>query len=1379
MRKQNLKKILVVLFTLIMVFVLCLSLFACAVKDSVENDDDTKDTTSTTDTAILKNGTFSGYTGTSAPYAPSSNTWKTSSSSSIKTNYMGIIHADHLYAAESADRPWKNIANPGKANEDDEDSTVFMIYNEEEDTSTVYQSFTTSIGGYYKITLNFKVVGGVDELVGGAYVTFSGDVMKKFGPFTPQEDNSWQTITMYIESNRAEAQSITVTMSLGDSQFSKKANGCAFFDNVVATKIQKSDYDKAKEGEANDLTGFYTMTNGSDPDFINTASDANIATPNAWTRVIGKDDSGNTLSTNYLHAGVANLDKFDDWKNYIGNSEDEENVSPMTPYEFLSEKGTLDSYGYSFSTDSRILMISNFEATQKAQSNTAAYTAVGYTSKSSLAIELGKYYELKVWVYTDLVNFDYDAENKRSDEDIDFGARIVLTGIGDDAVIEDINTNKEWVEYTFVIVGHEYRTKSLGIELWLGNGVEGENKLACGTVLFDNIRLVEMGEINNRDEVLDHYNDVANSNPNTWKVVDIKSLSGSNLTEGNGGIDNPNFTELDENDLPMGWDLSVINDVKASVSEGKNTVANPDVIVSVINTKNEELSAEATDDPSAYWKEHYGITANPGAPYPTLDNVLMINNVNASAYQLKMPESFEILPNLHYRVGLWIKTVGIKEGTGATITLMNDTTDSAMSTFKTVNTENYENELTNDYAEYVFYVQGSNFQSSDIDGDTIKASLILSLGSGHALDSSSYVGGALFIANINIEKVTNSEYKQASSKTNDYVKTNTLAVSKGTVSNGSFNSFEYDEKKIDPETGYQTGLLKPSNWTLNSSIDTNDVVSGVLNTNNTSFIDEFFGTGYQVYTAWATGDIVRPIDFGKPNVLAIDVQNPTKASLVYSSSSISLSMNSYYMFKMNAMVDGLTAQIAIEANNNSVPVFYTMGGDSYENDTLWEEITFFVQTGALAAPSITIKIYVGDFETDNATKYDDEDEENQAPTYTGRMFVDNVTYYSITESEYLDGKAEYSRSYMTDSFDTTSLPQSVVGPNSATWTGSGEKYSSGSNLAKEENWQYAGIAVKGSTEPDSFYMAEEVEVEDEDSDETKKEWQKIEGTELTTDDIWRADDSNVLIINNQRASYFKFQNKSSISLDANSYYKLTIIAKTVGVAQDKFAYVEVKNSTDTYRIKVNTEYTAKIADGKLVYDEDGNVVYEPAESNEWTTYTFFFKTAQSSKMTGVTISMILGTSDDKVQGTALFDNVCFEKLEDSTEFDTAYSSIYELDEDGKAKVDEDGKYIEVEGADIYRLTNRVIRNDDQPKDAEPEEPETPVEKAPTNFAAWAIPTIIIAAIMIVVIVIWLIRRFVPKGFFKRKKTVDYARVDEEDSKKADKHDKNSSDDFKD
>lgn len=1376
MKKTNFKNFLIILFTIVMVCVLCLSFVACDNNnvETPDKDDNGSDTATTSETTLIKNGTFATYTGSSAPFT--AGTWKTSSSSSIKTNFKGVVHADDLFAAESATTDWANISNPGKANEDDEDSAVYMIYNVQEDVSTVYQSFTTAIGGYYKITVQFKAVGGVeDDLVDGAYITFSGNVYKQFGPFKPVENNGWRTVTLYVEASRVETQSITITMSMGDSKTSTKATGCVFFDNANVEQIQQSDYKSAQDTDGNELVDFYSMLTP-DGDFINNMSVANPATSNTWSKNIGKDNEGNSVSTNYLQSGIVDIAKFDDWKSLIGEKEAESNVSPKTPYQFVTDNGTASAYDY-LSDDTNLLLITNFPAIAKAQSNSSAYTAVGYSAKSSMAIEVGTYYELKVWVYTDLVNFDFDAENKVSTDPIDFGAKIAVTGVGENTYFENINTNKQWVEYTFAIVGHEYRTKSIGLELWLGNGEQGQSKLACGTVLFDNVRLIQKGTFTDstRQSVIDNYSNVATANPDTTKVIDIKSLSDSSMTENT--IKNPNFQTKDENGLPTDWTLGIVNDVHANISEGSTKIDNPDIIVDIINVNNSNTALEGKSDEEKkeYWQSNYGIDENPQLPYENLDNILIINNKIASAYQLKLPTNIEFKPNLQYRIGLWIKTMGVPEGTGATITLKNETADSTINSFTKVNTADYKNEITNGYAEYVFYVQGSNFVSNDMVDDTISASLTVNLGDGNALDSSAFVSGALLIANINIEQVNYSEYKKASSSSNSYVKTKSLATSQGTVSNGSFNSFEYDDSSIDPDTGRQTDFLKPSNWTLNSSLDKDDVKSGIVNTNQIDFINEKFGDNYQIYTNWATSDITKPVDLGKPNVLAIKAVNEIESSLVYTSSSVSLSKESFYVFKIYAMADGMVGTIGVTANNNSVPMYYKV-----PNDNAWHEIIFTVKTGSLASPSITIKLYAGDYATDSEADY----EEGSEPKYQGNLFFDSITYYTVEEDVYNAANDELKSSYTVDSFDTTSKPTTVTGPSSSMWTGAGEKNSSSNNRANEEDFQYAGIIIKGSSEPDTFKKTEDVKYTDEEDGEEKTKVETIEGSVLTNEQIWVNDDSAYLMINNQKASYYSYKNKSSISLDSNSYYKLTVAARTIGIKNGEFATIKVENSKETFESKVNTEYAPKLdANGKIVYDEDGAIVYEAAASNDWTTYTFYFKTAESTKMSSVYITMLLGTSDAKVQGTVFFDNVELKKLDDATEFNNFYSSIYVVDEDGKATVDENGKYVEQENADKLLLTNKVIRadDDDAAKEEDKKDEEENTENKDTSYLWIVISSLVVAVVLIVAVIIYLVRKFVPKHHvsFKRKKKVEYSR--DENGVKDTKNDVNddSDTDFKD
>ena len=170
-------------------------------------------------------------------------------------------------------------------------------------------------------------------------------------------------------------------------------------------------------------------------------------------------------------------------------------------------------------------------------------------------------------------------------------------------------------------------------------------------------------------------------------------------------------------------------------------------------------------------------------------------------------------------------------------------------------------------------------------------------------------------------------------------------------------------------------------------------------------------------------------------------------------------------------------------------------------------------------------------------------------------------------------------------------------------------------------------------------------------------------------------------------------------------------------------------------------------------------------------------------MSSVYVSMILGKSDAKVQGTAFFDNVSLSKLNDATEFNAAYSSIYVVDEDGNATVDADGKYVQTEDADKYLLTNRVIRADDaKSKDDDHNHDHDHDEKKTGNNLTWLLITsIVIGGILVIVIVVMLIRKFVPKNLFKRKKKVEYSRkeISDKDDNKSTDTEKTDTPDFKD
>ena len=1376
------KKNIVTLSLIVLVIVLCaalsLSLFACKEETTATNNStsNTDNTESETATVLVSNGDFTATSGSSVPYTATG--WTGKSANDSKQTVAGVIHTGDLYSTENATSAWAGIADPGKAKESDKDSAIYMIYNGEANYYTVSNKFTAAIGAYYKVTADFNSIGNSQGAEGGAFVTINGNAYHKFGPFLPSTEG-WQTVTIYIEASVIAEESVEIVLSLGDK--TTDAIGVAYFDNVVAEKITKADYDAFTVSNA-DLEAKVSMT-FADGDFVNNTGVSNPTDSEVWSKSIGKGDDNTSAITTYVKSGVVNVDEFDSWKEYVGEKEDEANLNPGTPYDIYKNDHE------DLSSDRNILMITSFPAiahVTSAETSKNAYTAVGYANEYKFAIELGSYYELKVWVKTDLINYEYvtPTEEAEASDINNSGAWLKLTGLSSEAVIKNIDAN-EWTEYTFVIIGHEFRTKSINLELWLGQGGRNGNELACGTVYFDNIRLYKKGTFTaeTKQNVLDAYKNVSLYNPTFTCLVDAASINGANVTE-NTDISNPNFNVLDEEVLPEGWNLNLADGVKGNVSVNETDDAtDADVIVRVINTKNAEALAtaevekEGKDDEEyaaalkQWWLDKYGIEENPSVPSEALDPVLMINNVIASAYTMTLDTDITIVKNLHYRLALWVKTAGVDESTGATISLVSD--GASLSSFTKVNTAKYENETTNGYCEYVFYIQGANLVSLNGDDDDHKLSVKIELGSGNAFAPSTFIKGAIFIANVNIEQVTNDEYKAADTDS-DYLKQLSLTSStSATISNGSFNGYTYDDSKVDTgdsETqgsGYQTDYLEPTNWTKDSDL-ASTVKSGIVNINSYEFVKSEFGANYDFYNAWDNGvSNGRSVDFGAPNLLAINVPTDIKAQLAYKSSSISLTSDKYYIIKGYVRsVDGIVGEISVSANNNSYPLVQKI--TTSVNDG-WKEYVFAIQTGALTSASVTINIYIGNYSYDSVTEF----EEASTPKYHGILFLDSFSCTAVDQAKYnaVVENGGSNISYLVDTFSTTNDSKKVSAPKN--WTGSGEKVSS--SVANTENTQYAGIFTLADSDETILKLVKDETTGE--GEEATTEKVVIEGSTMTKADIFNSNGmedmtvgDGVLLINNQAASYANYKNTSSLTFAKNSYYKVSVYARTKDIEKGKYASIRVETGSDAskFEIPVNTEY-------RDIKNEKNEVVNYESIENKWQLFTFYVKTAESASTSNVYIYLTLGTSDEMIQGYAFFDNVSIVKLEDSAEFDAAYALRYVVDVNGVAEVDDNGKYKDAETAEEFLRNNRIIRADDAEKEEDTDtEEETPSDNNNTSSELlWLyITSIVIAALLIVVIVVYLIRRYAPKRPVKVKKTeVDYARKENElvEDKKEDEY----------
>lgn len=1310
MIKTKFKHITLVL--LIAVLSVAIALVAVACKDTTpaDNTTTTDDSSSTakTETPLITNGDFSSFDSGTAPFSPKSGTWSIAKLVSDKDYVAGIVSLNES-SYNNTKSAWGNLAYPGNPNTDDE--YALMIYNVDAGGIAYrHTSFKTTIGAYYKISVTFRVVAGEKTISddSGAFIKFYNDANTQFGPFGVTD--GWQTVTLYLQSSQSAQNNISFELSMGNADH--PTEGYVFFHDVTATKLTALQYADATVTDASKEAKVSLLL--SDPDFDMTTDTTSTypKSPSKWTGAAG-EGNGSAPSTTYTKAGIVSTEEeaFATWLDTIGDEKD----NPGAPE----------------GKSSTVLGISNDKALSTNGSTTleGAYTSYGYTAAHAINVEPGSYYLLSVWVYTDLNDpefieslFDNEEEEEaQSGDPIDhskFGANIRLKG-QTEVLFKDINTAKTWKQYTFVLLGDDYRAKQLYLSLWLGYGGTEDTTRASGSVYFDGITLQNMGAYGDRATIKAYYEDPGHANQAYTKVVDVRDLDDANLQKGM--IANANF---DAEEALSGWSSDPLNEVRIE----KN-----------VDYKVEVIDVDANEDKGQdWWKEQYSIDASPKAPYG-LSPVLMINLIHPGAYEFKSSDTWDILPNLHYRLAVWVKTTNIAEGKGISAYIKDASDDSTVLSLTTLNTASYSNELTNDYVELQFYIKGSDMTAVD-GNNTRKVYLDIQFGSGNNYSTSSFLTGQVFIANVNMEQVAYSEYNSVTTGT--YIAKSSSSSSTGTVSNGNFNSFSYDESKINLATGVQSDLLKSASFTTET---VSNLSSGILNINSAALINSLLGDGYNIYNAWDDSVVTdKPVDFGAPNLFVALTDNygkegakSIKANEILSSSTMSLSTNSYYIFKAYVRAVNAPVEIVLTTDsNNSSPLVYKTKGNGK-----WEEVVFAIESGLFASSSMKFKVYFGEYykqEEGGAWVHDS----SNADTYSGIAFLDSFAFYSITQAEFEALGAAATESFSVDGFNTLSVDTSKLASANG-WSGTP---SSPSNVL-------TGIYSQRYSTGIELPLKEDIESEpEEEGGDPVINTVNIEGKSLTVEQLFDTTGfdgvlgESVLVINNQKASHYQYALSTSLTLAANSYYHISVDAHSFYLEQKQNAIIKLTNDSDfIYSIAFNSDYQQKIENNVYVAD-----TYEEG-SHQWQTFHFYVATTSSS-ISSVKLYLILGETNADVQGDVAFDNVKLEKV-NKADFLAQYQLRYKLDAQGNLDLDADGNRQDAANSLSYLRNNRIVRlSDNETKTDETDDgdddntnTENNESQGEKNNLLWLyISSIAIAAILIVVIIVFLVRRYAPK-----------------------------------
>ena len=1434
---MNKKKFAVLALMMIALVVLTSAMFVACNKNDDNTTDDTTKTIEATKGLLISNGDFKVVDTSVKTYPRTITNWtggKTYSSGNYKDDVTaGAISLDKaLYDANKS--KWNDDNNSlynalvagGRYGDDDAIKNALMIYMPEQSEKdgkkvngpTAYgytsSSFTIAKGGYYKLSVDVltKDIKGSEPGTPGARIYVSSNTYAEFDAIDTQ--GQWVTYSVIIEGSPSSSSTLSVMLALGKYSLSYTTGlttGYAVFDNLTLTKLENGDeYAQAvlnektnNENAKTTTTATLKVSNGRF-DF-GTTSLSSSATPNGWSLVTGNSGSNDSAPSSLGYNAIIDASKFADNYNkysttyYTKSEADPDKKSSYVP------AGSLEAIANE-NNDNRIQkLIDGSVGTNVFMLSQQLMTAQGVKSSRSITIEKNKLYALSLNVYT------YGVHGA--------GASIILSGNdGKDIVIKGISaapsdnvfigstkidsnsyaagtdqgvTTDGWKTYTFYIQGNQFKDYSYNMTVWLGTEGTSSNTAveytnwnsdktqttykANGT--FSNGWLF-MDELNLKEIAADDVPSTLVKDANDKQTLDLTEagmsayeglkvdLTTTNMSPFDGMLANTTGTSsqegidviADTNGIPQGWVSNFdLTDSKAPLAKG------------LVSEGVVELEKDAL-------------------PYDTVDkHAYQIKITGDSRYEIET-QTFTIEKNKFYRISVWVKTIDVKETSGAYVYLVKkgDTVkdDSTLTTFSQINTNSDENGFDaylNDWCELTMLVKGS-------EKEDVTVSLKFALGSGDRWASSTLTSGSMFVANVNGASISQTVYDNTSTGT--YVKNVNLASASSsyTFTNGAFD--DYDTKDENLEEGKslneQNVAATPSNWTfsdktLKPNTSESNLVAGIVALNTTdnksfshsdqttavfpnvapSVFDSFYGNFYDVNTDLAS------FPGKKAQLLAIGSNNGTTGYAAgFSSGSVTLSANGYYALSVYARTVGnttfsiyLTGESSVDSTNESGASAFVETKTASESE--WAKYTFYIRTGQ-SSVSVKLNLWLGQDTTYGTVEGETSELQAENAKSNGTVFFDNVTYNTIDEDTY--DKAETSDvvnetihklSFLTDSFDSLSSAvesrKELSTPNGWTGTVSGTTSSkatkSGIVYADRNFYEVEtvdGVDYARILGADYTVDSDEATPTDEEIAEAKKE-ARFEGktdeeiiATLKEEKVVALKKANwipvsvleaksgkqMLVINNTEKSAYTYTS-STFTLKEASFYEISVWVKTYGMSNDD----DISGANVELYLG-----SANESDKPFAF-----TAIKGADTKEWTKYTFVVKTMDDD-VTSVTVKLSLGKYESETvdgettvtgitSGYAMFDDVTIKQVDEA-----AYD---------KAVTDSE--------TDSTLLTRQVSNetkgsSDDNNNNGNNE---TPSKTFNTEALWWMVPTIVLAVLIIVVVIVYVVRK-VRKPISKKK-----------------------------
>ena len=585
-------------------------------------------------------------------------------------------------------------------------------------------------------------------------------------------------------------------------------------------------------------------------------------------------------------------------------------------------------------------------------------------------------------------------------------------------------------------------------------------------------------------------------------------------------------------------------------SSATGSITNSKLKSGVISTNADTFTAN---------QKEYGLGALPNSVTNPNNYVYMINSGTTSTRAGISSKEFTLDANSHYIISVDVATsLPVYEDSATTeidsIASVYLSGGDINESFTAINTNKT-------WKTYNFYITTNSFEST-----SVKLEMWLGV-----KNLKSSVGAVLF-DNAKAVKYDNREF---------HTRVNSVSFTSET---NKFADYSLHTTELITNSDFEDITL--SGWTMtNANHNMSKVFTGITPLDN-SFDREKVG-------------VDNPgTDLVYNNTKALFINNTDVAGVAYTSDKFTIKRQSYYKISMYVKTVGITdggATISMIPKNEDLSavtfssVKTTTSTNSITND--WTRYTFYVLGSPFGDEEVSLKLALGD-ETVDITK-----EDFESKLAKGAVFFDDIQVYELNYKQYTSASEDGYNKKVKLFTDGTSSAITNAFFNFADSNYEGTYPLSPASWTINNNNTLSGIISTNK----AHFNANKSKYGDLDLND-------IGFTRLQKDTSDSAD-NNILMIRNTNPDFTTYTS-ASYSMSDNTYYKLTIDAKTLTTGK---AYIKVASG--------NTTLTT----------------FNISSEEDWSTYTIYFNNVFGSK--NITVTLGLGTESEKASGYAFFDNI--------------------------------------------------------------------------------------------------------------------------------------------